>query len=509
LYAPLFFWEKKMTTEEQDLRVRLFNTLLTTPHRELASIYPVHQEIITQDPLFYVHLAAWYADEGEIRDHKEMFVVNLVLSDFPGHRDVGLALLREFPPYQVGRAFDFIKGNVIKRRVRRGDGFETVTEEQGLFRNVPRTMKTEITRYLREREEKPEWFDASVLQARRVMKRLYASLRIAPSPRAQAILFDSNPPADSRLFALKMISKAHTPAEQARAIVDNKIPYRVAASIIKQMTPTVLVALIQSMTPQEVINNIGSLKRHGAFDNPDVKKLIEDKLEEAKKTERVSAYKAKVAAKATGAIGKLAEKLGAVTEAKVKATGKITRSTALLIDKSGSMEAAIEVGQQLGAMVSSICESDLFTYAFDTVAYLIQPKGSSLKDWEKALRGIKAGGGTSCGVALEWMRRQRQRVEQIVMITDEGENTAPRFKDAYRAYADDLKVRPDVIFIKIGYANNLLERDCAKLGIAPNAFEFRGDYYALPNVIPLLTRPSMMELVMEILNYPLPKRKEK
>jgi hypothetical protein len=45
------------------------------------------------------------------------------------------------------------------------------------------------------------------------------------------------------------------------------------------------------------------------------------------------------------------------------------------------------------------------------------------------------------------------------------------------------------------------------VGVAPNVFEFRGDYYALPNVIPLLTRPSMMELVMEVLSYPLPERK--
>ncbi len=45
-------------TNEQDLRSKLFNTLLTTPHRKLINVYLVHQEIITQDPRFYVHLAA-------------------------------------------------------------------------------------------------------------------------------------------------------------------------------------------------------------------------------------------------------------------------------------------------------------------------------------------------------------------------------------------------------------------------------------------------------------------
>ena len=520
-----------MPTDERDPRVRLLNTLLTTPHRDLARIYPVHQEIITQDPRFYVHMASWYADEGEVRDHKEMFVVNLVLSDFPGHRDVGLALLRQMPPYQVGRVFDFVKGQVLRRRVRRSgtadvvterrgllhrsvrrqvEGAETleiVTEKRGLFRNVPRSMKTEITRYLREREADPDWFDSTALHARGAIKRLYASLHIAPSPRAQAILFDDNPPPDSRLYALKRIRRARTPAEKARAIVENRIPYRVAASVIERMTPTVLVALIDRMSPQELINNLGSLKRHGVFDNADVKALIDGKLVEAESAGRVSAYKAKVAAEAVGATGELAESLDRVTETQVKAMGTISRPTALLIDKSGSMDVAIEVGRQLGALVSAICEADLFVYAYDTVAYPIQPQGTTLADWEKALLGIHAGGATSCGVALEWMRRQGQQVEQIVMITDELENRAPRFQDAYLAYREAIGVSPAVILIKVGQAGEVLEIACAQLGIPPNVFEFRGDYYALPNVIPLLTRPSMMELVMEVLSYPLPERK--
>ena len=69
-------------------------------------------------------------------------MADLVLSDFPGHRHVGLALLREMPPYQVGRVFDFIKGRVVRRRVKTDDEYEIVTEKRGLFGNVPRSMKT-------------------------------------------------------------------------------------------------------------------------------------------------------------------------------------------------------------------------------------------------------------------------------------------------------------------------------------------------------------------------------
>jgi hypothetical protein len=440
-------------------------------------------------------------------------VANLCLSDFPGHRDVGLALLRRLPPYEVARVVDFVKGFQVTRRKVKGPRvpgqkleFEVVKEQVGLFRNVPRSMRTEVERYLREREADTGRFDRTALTARKSLKRLYAGLHIRPSARAQQVLFDDAPPAGSLAHTVKAISKAATPAEQARMIAEQRIPYRIASTVIREMSPMVLAALIEVMTPQEVINNLASLKRRGALDNSDLKGLIDGKLAAAQSDSRVSAYKAKVAAEAAGVSGELADRLDAVTEAQIKSRGQITRPTALLIDKSGSMDQAIEAGRQLGALISAICRVDLYAYAFDTVAYPITPNGPSLADWEKALAGIHADGGTSCGVAIDWMRRQKQRVEQIVMVTDEGENTAPRFLDAFREYAEEMNIRPAVIIVKLGNPAPLIEQACQALGVAPNVFEFRGDYYALPNVIPFLTYPSLTEMVMEILSYPLPER---
>ncbi len=143
-----------------------------------------------------------------------------------------------------------------------------------------------------------------MLVARKALKRMYALLHVAPGERAQKILFDEEPPADSRLFALKELAKAESPADQARAIVEHAIPYRVAATVIKQMTPTVLLALIERMSPQELINNLGALRRRGAFDNPDLKALIEAKLQEAKTADRVSAFKAEEAMKVGRSVGR-------------------------------------------------------------------------------------------------------------------------------------------------------------------------------------------------------------
>lgn len=501
-----------MQTTEKDLRLTILNTLLTTPHRQLSQIWPIHSEMVQKDPLFYVRLAAWYSDHGDVRDHKEMFIINLVLSEFEGHRDTGLALLRALPPYQVVRVVDFINGRKkrVKVRVQASKAepakTETLLDELGLFRNPPRALRTEVTRYLREREAEADWFDSSVLVARKAIKRLYALLHVKPGERAQKVLFDEDPPADSRLAALKALARATSPSEQAAAVVRYQLPFRVAVTVVKEMTPEVLAALIERMSSQEVINNLALLRKRGAFDQPELKAAVESKLEQAKGATRVSALKAEEAAKAAGVSEEVQRKLEQVADTQVKAKGRITRPTALLIDKSGSMEAAIELGKRIGALISAVCTRELYVYAFDTMAYPVTPAGPDLAAWEKALRGITAGGGTSCGVAVEHLRRKKQYVEQIILVTDEGENGTPSFVDALPKYRKEVGADPTVCIVKTPGAGNQLEEACRKASIDVDAFQFTGDYYSLPNLVPILARPSKMELLMEIMEYPLPRR---
>ena len=243
------------------------------------------------------------------------------------------------------------------------------------------------------------------------------------------------------------------------------------------------------------------------FDNADLKALIESKLAGAKTAARVSAFKAEEAIKAAGVSDEVRHALEEVADAQVKAKGRIERPTALLIDKSGSMSVAIELGKRIGAMISTISNQALYVYAFDTVAYPVESAGSDLARWEKALSGITAGGSTSCGVALEMLRRKKQYVEQIIVVTDEEENTAPFFVDTLKKYREELKADPNVCFVRTPGAHTLLEDQCRAAGIMADAFQFSGDYYALPNLVPLLSRPSKLDLLMEIIEYPLPVRK--
>lgn len=528
-----------MTKTEADLRLAMLNSLLTCPHRRLNEVAPLHAGLVAQDPRFYVRLAAWYGDHGDVRDHKEMFVVTLALSDFPGHRDAGLAMLREMPPYQVGRVIDFIHGRKedvavevetaqegvapeqvkrkVERKPRRGkkpgkpklaeSGTVTLTDSFGLFKNLPRSLRTEVTRYLREREADDQWFDSTALTARKTLKRLYALLHVKPGPRAQAVLFEDAPPPGSKLAGLKELAAAETPELAAKLIAAHDVPFRVAVGVVKAVTPAVLKALVGRMSPQEVINNLDMLRRKGAFDDAAVKAAVEAKLEHAKTATRVSAFKAEKALESVPVSAAVKVQLQAVADAQVKARGRIARPTALLIDKSGSMSQAIELGKRLGAMLAAVSDRELYVYAFDSIAYPVEAAGPELSAWEKALTGITAGGNTSVGVGVEMLRRKKQYVEQIVVVTDEGENAEPRFVPALVKYRDELKADPAVCFVKVAGATTQLEDECKKAGLAADAYQFAGDYYALPNLIPILVRPSKLELLQEILEYPLPQRR--
>jgi hypothetical protein len=500
-----------MTASEQDTRLNILNTLLTTPHRKLEQVFPVHADLIKRDPLFYGRLGAWYNDKGEIRDHKECFVISLCLSDFEGHREAGLAMLREMPPYQLARVVDFVHGRKDKKtsKAAKNAPAQTVVENYGLFKNIPRSMKTEVLRYLKEREADSEWFDSSVVIARKHMKRLYALLHVNPGERVQKILFEDAPPEDSKLFAVKELAKAATPADQAKVIMEHKVPYRIASTIVSAMTPTVMLALIEVMSSQELINNLSSLRKRGAFDNADLKAVIDRKLEKAKTDKRVAALKPSEAIKAGGMDESTAKKLEEVADTQVKSKGRIKRSTALLIDKSGSMSQAIELGKQIGSMISAIMDDNigLYCYAFDTMAYPIKASGPALADWEKALRGINANGGTSCGVALEYMIRNKQMVENIIIVTDEGENSSPFFVPTLQRYMQMVGTQPTVCIVKTQGAVNNLETNMQRAGLQCDAYQFNGDYYALPSLIPYLTKGSRLDLLMEIMMYDMPVRK--
>jgi hypothetical protein len=508
--------------QEQDIRIQMLNAFLSCPHRDTDQIKKIHLDLQRQDPQFYSRLASWYKSHGDIRDHLEVFAALLSTDPFLDNREVGLALFRSMPVFLKHRVLGFIKGKKVKirkklaghkiikvegKKDKKVPNIEIEEKTVGLFKNVPTSFKKEVEQYLRWLESDDERFDGIALGRSKDLKALYASLSIKPSERAQQILFKKKYPDTSRMKVLKEISEA-TPDQAAELIVKNKVPYTTAVGLIDQMTPSVVAALVNNMSPQELINNISSLEDRGVMNNPAVKEMVEKKLEKAQKSANVAGLKSKVAKKSIKDEG-LAEKLDKVADAQVKKHGVIRVPTAVFVDKSGSLDVAIDVGKNCAAIVSGASEAPIFVVAFDTMPRQIVAEQNTLSGWEKAFHGLYANGGTSIACAIEFLRLKRFYVDQIVVITDGDENNpVGGFAQAYPGYAQEMNVRPSVVVIRVGNWRTVFVDSLKRAGIDYEVYEpGQADYYSLPGLIPLLSKKSKLDLLMEIMDTPLLKRR--
>jgi hypothetical protein len=78
------------------------------------------------------------------------------------------------------------------------------------------------------------------------------------------------------------------------------------------------------------------------------------------------------------------------------------------------------------------------------------------------------------------------------------------FTTVYEQYAKTFNVRPNVVIIHIGPADNTFSSNLKRAGIEYDIYTPEGnDYYALPGLIPLLSRKSKLDLVFEIMETPL------
>lgn len=397
-------------------------------------------------------------------------------------------------------------------------------------RSVGGMLRKSIKTYLRWRE-KPEnqgMLEGALIRARDDMYGLYIRTHTLPGGDQNSwinkFLFkneiDESLPQMKRLAALRRLSKIEDPVKQAELIVENKLPYPQVISVVNKITPTVLVALIDAMSPQELLSNLGSLKSRGAMDNADIKALIETKIKKIKttKSSRIDALKGAAAAKAVGDLPDDIAKVAAeATDSQLKFHGRIKSTTALLIDKSGSMDQAIELGKQLAATLAQACESQApRVYMFDRVpTEIVWNKNDgdimSKSSWDRKLKMFSANGGTEPHNVIRAMISQNISVEQIVLVTDEGENSAGRFAAELKNYERKFGFMPNIVIARVGGRNaaDVMEKSMKAVGIDVEVLVCdKADSVSIPNLLQLLSRTSIFDLVLEISMLPLPSRDE-
>jgi hypothetical protein len=479
--------------EENRSRALVFQTLMNVPHRDYSLLVPSLREAMDNDPDFVARACVHIAHESKIRDQQDCAIIALLQASpaFPEYREAGRCLLLGsdvydiepenepgLPPFRIFRVEQHIRGDT---------GYK-----------VPRLMRGIMGDYLHFLEDDPRRFDGVAVQNRKSLRSAYHNYHIKAGERAEWLVSDAPLPADSKMEVVRTIANSTDLREQIRLIVEEKIPYRIAVSLIGNVSPAVGMALLEVMSPTEALNSRAWIERSGLLDVSEVRDVYLGKIAKVKSVASADHRKS--------AQGKDEEVEAVLTQAKDKAvaTSQIERSTLLLVDKSGSMESSIAAGIEFGARIAPMCP-DLMCVAFNDYAQEIKVSGDgSLSDWKHAFRGIRASGRTSIGGALEYAVRKGFTPEQVVIISDGGENTMPYYSNVVNRTGTQM---PDTTLIRIGGpSGDSLSHNMAHDGWPMHLFEFTGDYYLFDQVIALLGGPRAKSVVEAILETELPRR---
>jgi hypothetical protein len=480
-----------MERQEANVKKALLSSLMKCPHKKLDETIPVFAEAMHDDPLFTGK--ACYAltlnEFNQIRDLEEAGISFLLTSKYPDHREAGRILFQKLEPFRAFRVSAFIRKSLKSNRQVQGS----------------------ITDYLRGIESNDKRFKGAIKVAGSKLHKMYEFYHIKPCDAAQKILFDNVTP-EGDVDILEVLKNTTDPNEQAEIIITNKIPYRQATSVIKEITPTIWIALIDVMTIPEIVNSRAIIEKSGILEDSRIRELYESKLSMAGTSKKVSASTLGERKSTKGSDDRLTQIIKNAEQKKIDSGRRITCDTDIFIDVSGSMAPAIELAKRVCPYVASLCDANLRVFAFNEIAFEIKTsKERSIEDFRAAFSLLRANGDTSLGSALRKSVSVGNRPEQVIYITDQHENRAPMTVDVFTREADDMR------FIFLNIAGNFgvshkVAQSLNAYGADVSEFEFKsrldtpGFYADMDNFSTLLTKGGYISLVEKIMSLELPKR---
>lgn len=474
-------------------RSRLIASLLKIPHGDLSLFTVDALPAAKADPELFAHLTAWNHSKGKVRDSKVALPVLALRGLAKEDTDFAVnavAHLLSLDPRELSRAYQYSK----------------VLTAAG--HHIPgghrRLLESGLKQYLAIREANEQWWDRTVLQHRQAMTALYAIAHYKPSPRAQAILFEKRYPVGSVFATVKML-KTMNPREAAGTILQYKIPMQIAVgAVAKLKDPDVILALLEGMSGNEVLNSSAMLTKLGVMDSPPLKAAYDAAIERAKEDKRVNTYRASTAVKSLDE--KTAVKVMQVQRSQERKLSGIDGNWLVIGDKSGSMQHSVEVAKQVAAVLASQVKGQV-TLVF--VNSSPQPFAVTSKTYDEIAtltKYVRADGGTNLGCGLDYVREKGMLVDGIVLVSDGGENNQPWFSSVYHRYCEQFHIEPSVTLFHVPGDENRFAYYCTHHQ-PPVVFEMfdlgsHVDMYSLPNLVSTL-KAGRHTLVDEVMVTPL------
>lgn len=210
----------------------------------------------------------------------------------------------------------------------------------------------------------------------------------------------------------------------------------------------------------------------------------------------------------------------AVTKAIAEATKEADIRIFFLIDKSGSMEGAIDKSKEaLCKILQGFDPMKLHAACFDTMGTVLVPKSYSEAGIVHMLSSIKASGGTSHGSAVAAIKAKGIEIPDsadliVFVVGDESGETGSQFAESFIRYGYKPSAFAHIVNVSGGYGRGSTVRDAAHALNSPytevnidqfsDVYQIQRTLTAILSAAPLKTKESLVEKIMrtELLRKP-------
>jgi hypothetical protein len=257
-------------------------------------------------------------------------------------------------------------------------------------------------------------------------------------------------------------------AEICEAIDTQKLGYKEVVGRLPKdvgLTPAIMVALLPSLSDKDLRIMTPTLEELGLMAEPEVRKRWEAAI--ASSTDQRALNIAKnIRSK------ELREKLEeaadvAAQKAVASATQAVDVRVMFLVDKSGSMEGAIEKSKDaLSKILAGFPADKLHIATFDTIGTVLKPKAASRAAVLHMLQGVKAGGGTTHAASVRALFNAGVRVPDaarliVIVVGDEAGEAGDQFARVFRECGYGVAAMALLVSVAGNAARGQTVRSCA------------------------------------------------
>ena len=488
-----------LSNDDPDFLKLLFGAYLFYFFQNFEILEDLHKKMEERSPQFYNRLAEVFLSKiimketGDISDffrpfllveervsiHRQIFLAHLLTAKKDDLRETGIKLIKYCSLMDLSAVINYCKR---------------------IHNKFPRSARTAIKKYLKNLEIDEEKFDLNLMYNKNKLRSIYSSLHIKPSERADNILFKNITPENSLAQGIKILRVSFDSDILYSTIKKYKIPIYSAIKNINFFSYQIAEKIISNITPEELSICYPLLKQKGITKNEDLRLAINEKIKHIQMKQTTKPIR-RILGKPNKNKEKLYNKLHDLLESIRGKNLKITKPTALFIDKSGSMYDYLEIAKAFVYLLGNLANKDnFFIYLFNKKAKELKPHEN--KNWLSEFDSLETDEGGSCiGDALQQMEQKGQIVENVCIISDGNENLSPSYVTAYKKYMKSMKIAPFTILIKTGYFSYNFEQNIKYGGMPCMITEFTDYEETLEEIFPLMCTPPIENIIENVLNY--------